>query len=244
MGTNAGETNAGDVPEVEVGDLDPEAIADFLRRHPDFLSERPTLLSALTPPTFQRGDGVVDMQRFMIDRLRAELATLQSRERTLLDAARANAMVQARCLRAALALNEAPTLARLIRTLNAEVPGILDVAAVALGIETTESLPAGARDVGIVILAPGTIDSLVGPSRTVALAADETGDRQIFGRAGGRVRSMAFIRLSFGVGHPTGLLALGSSDHDGFHPGQATDLLSFIARVLEQCVRRWLTPAD
>lgn len=236
--------NPGDAPRAEESDLDADAVADYLRRHPDFLSERPKLLSVLTPPAFQRGDGVVDMQRFMLDRLRAEITTLQSRERTLLDAARANAMVQARCLRAALALNEAASLERLIRTLNSEVPSILDVAAVALGIETTESLPAGARDVGIVILAPGTIDSLVGPSRTVALAADETGDRQVFGRAGARVRSMAFMRLSFGVGHPAGLLALGAADRDGFHPGQATDLLSYLARVLEQCVRRWLTPGE
>jgi uncharacterized protein YigA (DUF484 family) len=219
----------------------PEAVADYLRRHPDFLIDHPALLALLTPPERRNGDGVLDMQRFMIDRLRGELAGLQARERALVDAARGNTLVQSRVLRAALALNEAKSFERLIRTLLAEVPGILEVEAVALGVETTDPLPAGAGDVGVVILKPGTIDSLIGPSRSAALLPDERGDRDLFGRAAARVHSMALMRLSFGLAAPPGLLAIGASTADAFHPGQATDLLSFLARVFEQCVRRWLT---
>jgi len=53
---------------------------------------------------------------------------------------------------------------------------------------------------------------------------------------------MALMRLTFGPAAPAGLLAIGAASSDGFHPEQATDLLSFLARLFEQCVRRWLTP--
>ena len=37
----------------------------------------------------------------------------------------------------------------------------------------------------------------------------------------------------------TSVLALGSAETDGFNPRQGTDLLSFLARVIESCMRRW-----
>jgi len=49
-----------------------DEVAAYLRRHPDFLVEHPELLGALTPPALQRGDSVVDMQHFMLQRLRSD----------------------------------------------------------------------------------------------------------------------------------------------------------------------------
>lgn len=233
--------NAPDAAAAVDEEISANAVADYLRRHPGFLNDNPAILSLLTPPDRQSGDGVVDLQRVMIERLRGEVDGLRARERTLVDAARSNTLVQGRVLKAALALNEAKTFERLIRTLSAEAPAILEVEAVALGVETTDPLPVGAGDVGVVILKPGTIDALIGPSRTVALLPDERGDRDLFGRTAARVHSMALMRLSFGLTAPAGVLAIGAGSPDAFHPGQATDLLSFLARVFEQCVRRWLT---
>ncbi|MGE3936295.1 MAG: DUF484 family protein [Rhodospirillaceae bacterium] len=233
--------NAPDTAVAADDEISSAAVADYLRRHPDFLNENPAILSLLTPPDRQSGDGVVDLQRVMIERLRGETTGLRTRERALTEAVRNNTLVQARVLKAALALNEAKSFERLIRTLTAEVPAILEVEAVALGVETTDPLPAGAGDVGVVILKPGTIDALIGPSRTVALLPDERGDRDLFGRTAARVHSVALMRLSFGMTAPAGVLAIGAGTPDAFHPGQATDLLSFLARMFEQCVCRWLT---
>jgi hypothetical protein len=48
------------------------------------------------------------------------------------------------------------------------------------------------------------------------------------------------VRLRFNSQTPAGLLALGSRQEEKFHPGQGTELLQFLARALERCVRAWL----
>ena len=52
------------------------APAEYLRRHPDFLLEHPDLVWVLTPPEQRSGNGVVDMQRYMLERMKTDLAKL------------------------------------------------------------------------------------------------------------------------------------------------------------------------
>ena len=70
------------------------------------------------------------------------------------------------------------------------------------------------------------------------------GERAVFGGATGLVRSSALLRLRFGSRAPVGILALGSRRDEMFHPGQGTELLCFLGRVLELCVRAWLDLPD
>ena len=49
------------------------------------------------------------------------------------------------------------------------------------------------------------------------------------------------MRLSFGPHAPAGLFALGASAADGFDARQGTDLLGFLAHVLQLRIRRWLS---
>ena len=65
-------------------------------------------------------------------------------------------------------------------------------------------------------------------------------DPEIFGEASGLVRSEALVRLRISLRTPAGLLAFGSRDPERFGPSQATELLNFLARVLEHCIRTWL----
>ena len=53
-----------------------DQVAGYLRHHPDFLGDYPELLDVLTPPKRDRGEGVVDLQQFMVERLRREIADL------------------------------------------------------------------------------------------------------------------------------------------------------------------------
>ena len=48
------------------------------------------------------------------------------------------------------------------------------------------------------------------------------------------------MRLKISPMAPTGLLALGSRDIGRFTPGQDTELLGFLAKVLECTARSWL----
>ena len=63
---------------------------------------------------------------------------------------------------------------------------------------------------------------------------------ELFGAAAGLVRSEALIRLSIGDATPEALLALGSRDAEHFQEGQGTELLGFLARVVEGSIRGWL----
>ena len=60
------------------------------------------------------------------------------------------------------------------------------------------------------------------------------------GAAAGLVRSDALIRLDIAEAAPPTLIAFGSRQPDHFHPGQGTELLNFLARVLEITIRAWL----
>ena len=221
----------------------PEAVAEYLRRHPEFLIDRPDLIAVLTPPTYHQGEGVVDLQRFMLESLRAELEALKSREDRLLDAAEQRDVSQSRVQEAALALLQARTFEHLIRMVNERVAELLRLASVRLCVESGEATSGATAKAGVVVIEPGTIDKWMRRTDDIVLVGGAPGRRAIFGAAAGELRSYALLRLDFGPKSPGGLLALGSSDADGFHPRQGTELIDFLARVLEHCVRRWLMAA-
>ena len=220
--------------------IDADAVADYLRRHPDFLNERPELLELLSPPDRRLGRGVIDMQRMMVLRQRDRVAALEAAARRAEavgdDNLRSQTLVQA----AVLALLSARSFEHLIDTLANRLPTLLDIEASSLCVENGEPLPGRADLVGIRVLRPGAIERIVGPSREVVLAADTPGSRTLFGPDAPLIRSMALARLSFGPASPPGLLALGSARPDGFSPSQGTELLTFFARIVELTIRRWL----
>lgn len=225
---------------LEGDELAPESVATFLGRHPEFLNDHPELFSKLVPPALNRGEGVLDMQAFMLRRLQSELRGTKMREAALLAAAEAKAAVQARVLKAAEALLRARSFENLIRVINEDLPQMLSVETISLCVETEEPLPGKGGDTGVVVMKAGMIDSLFPGDEVVALHAEMGGERAIFGAAAGEVRSVALLRLRFGPGLPTGLLALGAGEAGGFDGRQGTDLLAFVARVVEFCVRQWL----
>jgi uncharacterized protein YigA (DUF484 family) len=217
-----------------------DAVAAYLQRHPDFLNDHPELIESLTPPERKMGGGVLDMQKHMVLRLREKLAEAERDNKRLQAVGAENMKAQTLVQSAAIALLTARNFEHLIDSITARLPNLLDVEASSLCVENAEPLPGRADLVGIRVLKPGAIDRIVGVGREVRLSADVPGSRTLFGLAAPRVRSMALARLSFGPGSMPGLLALGSAKPDGFAPGQSTELLTFFARIVELCIRRWL----
>ncbi len=82
----------------------PADVLAYLRQHPDFLVEHDELLEVLTPPALNRGERVVDMQHFMLERQRAEITRLKLQQRTLIATTRANLASQSRVQAAVLTL--------------------------------------------------------------------------------------------------------------------------------------------
>jgi uncharacterized protein YigA (DUF484 family) len=245
MSTNP-EDAAKSVPEASKGALSSdmlsaEAVDAYLRRHPQFLNDHPDLIPLLVPPEFDHGAGVIDLQQFMLQRLKGEMARLRTRERALLAAAEANVSTQGRVHHAVKALLAATSFQHLIRIVVDEFPAMLDVTASSIGVENGERLPGTAGDTGVVVLKPGAIDALVGTDRAIVLRPATEDDRAVFDARMTRVHSVAMMRLGFGPHAPAGLFALGAASTDGFDARQGTDLLGFLAHVLQLRIRRWLS---
>lgn len=215
-------------------------VAAYLRRHPDYLVRHPDVLDGLKPPIKQRGDGVVDLQHFMVERLRSEIQRLRSEQDDLVAVSRDNLSTQGRVHKAVLALLGAPSFEHLIEVVTTDFAVLLDVDVVSLCIEGSDGPLPRVGMGGVHLLEPGTVDRLLGPKRAVMLRADADLEESVFGGAATLVRSDALVRLAVGSTTPAGVLAFGTR-HPGFFNGnQGTELLTFLARVLEHCIRGWL----
>ncbi|MBT3359142.1 MAG: DUF484 family protein [Rhodospirillales bacterium] len=214
-------------------------IEEFLEKHPDFFVAREELLARMTPPRRWKGDGVVDLQKTMLDYLRGEMEDMKNGARDLIETSRSNMSSQARVHDAVLALMTADGLVAGLRTICDEWPLILDVDVVAIGFEVPlgEQTEPPVRSVRL--LAEGFVDDLIGIDRKIALVDEAADDGTIFGEGAGLVHSAALARIGADGKTPAGLLALGARD-SAFQPGQGTELIGFLARITETCIGQWL----
>lgn len=215
-----------------------EVIA-FLRRNPDFFVQHPEILDLLTPPAATRGEGVVDMQQFMLKRQRDDIAKLKGQQRSLIGTTRANLASQTRVHTAVLTLLSASSFEQLIQIVTTDLAMLLDADVVTIGVEGNGAKHRLSHQ-GVQILANGTVDRVLGPERDVALFSDAPGDPALFGGGADLVRSAALLRLSVSRSAPAGLLCIGTRKPGRFHPGQGTELLGFLARSLGITIAAWL----
>lgn len=221
-------------------DLQSSEVRQYLSDNPDFLTSHPDLLTELTPPAHQRGDGVVDMQQYMIERLQKQIGALQSEQQDLIAASRSNMMSQARVHSAALALLDARTFEHFIEVVTTDLANLLDVDVVTLCVEC-DSYAAKVKGAdGVFTIPQGRVNELLGEERDILLHEDDGAERALFGGAATLVTSSALVRLRISSSGPLAILALGSRDSGRFHPGQGTELLCFLGRVVAQCIRGWL----
>ena len=200
-------------------------VADYLRAHLDFFTIHADLLRTLVPPRRHETGNVLDMQAFIIERLRAD-------HDALLAASRGNMTGQSRVHKAVLAFLSARSLEHLVHLVTTDLVVILGLDVVVFAVESVETESA----VGVQVLPPGTVDRLLGSGRDVHLDGEAKADPIVFGEMEYLVRSQALIRLDFGGKESPGLLALGSREEGKFHARQGKELLTFLARVIECCV--------
>jgi len=213
-----------------------EQVIVYLRDNPDFLSLHPELISRMAPPSRFDGGPVVDLQHFMISRLHDELDQLRGCAEHLITTSRSNMSTQNRTHEAVLAVLDGDDMGGLARVVEEDFPALLDVDLCTIGFEGGDH-PHPAILPGIGTLPAGFIEQVMGAG-DVMLRAQAQGDPAIFGEGAGLVHSFALVRLA-PIDCPPGLLALGSRVDRAFHATQGTELLSFLARVIEDCVMRW-----
>lgn len=215
-------------------------VADYLREHPGFFLKHADLLEVMDAPARANGERVVDLQQYMVERLRNELTDMAAARDDLVATGRNNLSTQSRVHKGILSLLSARSFEHFVETLTTDLTVILDLDVVTVGVERNGDGPSRAQTAGVFQLEPKTVDHLLGPGQQILLRPEATGDPAIFGPGAGLVCSDALIRLTISSKTPAALLALGSRQPEQFHPGQGTELLSFLARVVESCIRGWL----
>jgi uncharacterized protein YigA (DUF484 family) len=218
----------------------PEAVRAFLLAHPDFVINDPQLLAALVP---SRSDGrnVVDMQQYVIGRLQSQVRTLRDIQSDLIEASSMNSLAREQVHNAVCALLDARNFEHLIDYITSPEGLVrsLGIHAAALCIETSNGVSGiGLRSIRV--LEPGGVARMMEGDVPYRLVANVRGSRSLYNHLADEVQSEALVRLEFARGAPVGLLALGGHSPEQFHPDQAADLLEFLARIVERCVRRWL----
>lgn len=217
-----------------------EDVVAFLKAHPKFLQQNPQACDYLIPP--KNGDGgknVRDFQSFMIQRLKSDKEKVIENTKELVENARSNMNNQHRVQKVVLRLLEARTFEEFIHIITMDMATMLDTDIATLVVEADGHDIPHIHNSGIRIVPPGTIDAWMKDKNTL-LQSDITGIEVIYGGAYTLVRSQALLRVDISMNTPPAILAFGSRDPHMFTDGQGTDMVSFLARVVERCFRTWL----
>ena len=233
-------TGAGGPLPPQQSEIGARDVIAYLREHPDFLDRHPEALRLVRPPARKAGDGVLDFQHFLLERLRRDMVRLEDEHKSLISTSRGNLASQCRVHKAVVAMLRAPSFEHLLQIVTTDLALLIDVDVVTLGVESTATRMTRLPVQGIHLLRSGTVDSLLGPSRDALLSNNIQADPVLFGAAAGLVRSQALLRLSISRSGPIGLLCMGARKPNTFHSGLGTELLIFLARALEITIAQWL----
>ncbi|HPD82579.1 MAG: DUF484 family protein [Alphaproteobacteria bacterium] len=228
-----------DSQEAEISPLTAEDVMAFLRANPKFLEQYPQACDLLVPPKNGTGKNVSDFQSFMIKRLKDDKEKVLVTTQNIVENARSNMNNQQRIHKVILRLLEARNFEEFIHIITMDLSTMLDTDISVLVVESNGNDIPHVMTSGIRVLPAGTIDKWMQGSR-VLLQSGISGIEPIYGGGATLVQSQALLRVDISMETPPAILAFGSRDPNMFHEGQATDLVDFLARVVERAFRNWL----
>ena len=183
---------------------------------------------------------VINFEDRALASLRARVAAAEEANQDLIAFARGHSGAVASIHEAVLAAIEADGFDHLIHIVTQEWPQILglDAVAVALfaGDKGVRADASGLQFVDVRVI-QRSLDGLDG----VVLRGVGRG-HPLFGPACELIRAEALVRLDSEPPLPSGLLALGQREAQGFETRHGSELLMFLGRVLTRSMGRWLIP--
>lgn len=219
--------------------LNDEDIVAYLKANPDFLRAHPELIDSLTAPKADMGKGVADFQSFMIERLKEDKHKAIQVTRQVVENARSNMNNLARIQACVLKILEAKSFAEFIETITMDFSQLLNVDITTLVVETSGRDIPHITATGVRVVPEGTILQLLN-GEDARLTSNCRGQEFLYGPGAGLVRSEALVRVDISMNTPPAMLCFGSRDPELFKQGQGTELIGFLARVVERVFRLWL----
>lgn len=211
-----------------------EDLRTLIREHAEWLRQEPQLLSEVG----LRLDvaNMVDFGPIALSKA-SEAHRRESGERRRLEGvARANYAAQAQTHAAVIDLLEAVSLSDLAGRLDQLARIRFGLAAGTIAVEDPDLIPDG-----WVALVDGQVDLILGAHKLARLGHCPTA-AGLFGALAPEIGSAAILRLSMWTPERRGVIAFGAADPSAFSSEMGTELVTFLARVVERAAERWPAP--
>jgi uncharacterized protein YigA (DUF484 family) len=217
---------------LSAADSEEESIADYLQRNPEFFERHQAVLTRLRLP-HARGGSTISLVERQIEVLREKLAGLEGKLAELVRVARANDVIAERLHRFTRRLLHVAPRGEAIARIETGLREDFDAFHAVLVLIGSPGEPGASRFVRTVGADDPNLksfESLFASGKPRCGQARDSQREFLFGPEGLAMGSVALVPL--GEKGALGLLALGSTDRDRFHPGMSTEFLARMADVI------------
>ena len=234
-------------------ELTKQVVLEYIQNNPEFLREHPELLEVLVPPEQKMGNNVLDFQHFALGNLQQSMQSLKDRYEGLVTSARDNMSVQAQVQNAVLRVIRTRDLEHLLEVLTIDLVALfgVDVIRIAMESELADMYDTyyGEHNYSGLSFIPLGIADMALENSDVVLVGDTMkelpiGFDEIFSDCSALVQSCVLLRLSLEKLQRNVILAFGTREPGYFHPNQGTDLLHFLAQVIEYRLDQCLNESE
>jgi uncharacterized protein YigA (DUF484 family) len=215
-------------PRLQAGD-----VRRFLSDNPEFLTGDDGLLDELGLKV-AAGGNVVEFAPAAMARIHAAHQQEATQRQQIEETARANFSAQAQTHGAVVDLLDARNHSDLARRVDDLAQQRFGLAAGVIALETEGHPPAGWK-----MLVESQVDMILGGATQLARMGFAPTALGLFGDRAEDIKSMAMVRMAIWEPSRQGLLAFGSADPEGFTEDMGTELVAFLARVVERTAERW-----
>lgn len=211
-----------------------DAVAAYLQHNPDFFERHQALLTRLRVP-HARGGSTISLVERQIEVLREKHAALESKLAELVSVARANDAIAERLHRFTRKLLRARSRAEAVALIEAGLREDFDAfhggVLVLIGEYPDLAPQRFVRTVARDDSGLKSFDTLFTSGKPRCGQVRDTQREFLFGQDANDIGSVALVPLA-GKSGPVGVLALGSTDRDRFHPGMSTEFLARMADLI------------
>lgn len=224
--------------EAVASDSEEQAIAAYLQQHHDFFERHPQLLTRMRLH-HPRNSATISLIERQVEVLREKHVTQEQQLSEFIRVARANDELAGRIHQFTRRLLRTQTAAAALKEVDAslrdEFGSQYAVLLVAGGV-SAEPAPQLLRTVAIEDPIWRSFDTLFASGKPRCGQIRDIQRDFLFGAEAGSIASVALVPLTTMT--PTGLLALGSTDRERFHPGMSTEFLSRMGELIADAVSR------
>jgi uncharacterized protein YigA (DUF484 family) len=221
--------------------LSDASVAEYLQTYPDFFERNGALLAKLRLPHLRDGGATVSLVERQVEVLRERNQTLERKLKELVDVARANDGLADRIHRLTQRLIRAHALPETVNAIETSLREDFDArnSIMVLFMEAAGTLGEHGRFLRTAAPTDPEMKSFESLLQSGKPRCGQVRDAQrdyLFGKDSVEIGSVALTPL--GPKGALGLLAIGASDVERFHPGMSTEFLSRVGELVTYALTR------